>query len=385
MPKKKKAKKSQKKSQYQWVYTGPDRKAKTSSESTSKSAPDADAQTLAQTPLHQKFFDLQEDRQWLLKQIRRKRTELNNFMEEMRSLASEIFKHSAEPMKQIQALDEEIHALFKEIFETRKFGKKSRQDVERVYRQLQQMGVISYKPEFDRVHVESDGVDFDPEFEPPFGDEEGGPNFGAGGRNPFHAKPSPTPDTPDRDMRQTFLRLAAIYHPDRAEDEAAMATNTEIMKEINRAYKDGDFARLLELEKQQQAGELDVTEFEAGDDLERACQKLERENGALREQYEGIKAELRSLRNNTQEGEIVKTYRQAKRAGLDMFEQMVAEAQEEIDFITDIRNFVQDFRDRKITIKAFLKGPSGGMAAPSPEEMLRALEEMGIAIQYDDF
>ncbi|MEM8639768.1 MAG: molecular chaperone DnaJ [Cyanobacteria bacterium P01_G01_bin.54] len=336
--------------------------------------------TLSQTPLHQKFFDLQKDRQWLLKQIKRKRTELDNFIEGVRSLASEVFKQGAEPMQRLQALDAEIHQLFDDIFTKRKLGKKSRKDIERVYRSLQMMGVISPKLEFFEDEDE-DEWDEPPSF------EADDPDF-AGGSNPFNGcdGPEPTPDRPEnqRDMRQTFLRLASIYHPDRAEDEDTQAIHTEIMKEINRAYKDGDFARLLELEKQQQSGELDATELESGDDLEQACQTLERENHTLREQYEGIKAELRNLRNNTQEGEMLKTYRRTQKMGIDMFEQMMLEANEEIEQIEEIRDFVKAFRDRKVTIKDFLKGPTGSQGAVTSEDMMMALEDLlGVRVTID--
>lgn len=384
MVQRKKKKKS--KSQYQWVYTGKDKKNTTQSPSTSSATGEPDQTTLAKTPLHQQFFNLQNDRQWLLKQIKRKRTELDNFISGIRSLASEMFKQTAEPMQRLRALDEEIHQIFAEVFK-RKFGQKSRQNVEGIYTQLQMMRVISPNPEWFAKLDAADGEDDeDDDFDdrPPFDEFPGG--------NPFaNAQAAPEPDaTPDppahqRDMRQTFLRLASIYHPDRAGDEDTQAIHTEIMKEINRAYKDGDFARLLELEKQQQSGELDVTELEAGDDLERACQQLERDNNTLREQYEGIKTELRNLRNNTQEGEMLKTYRRAKKVGVDVFAQMVEEAQSEIEYMEMMRDFVRDFRDRKITIKDFLKGPRRGEAELTQEEMLAAMQEMlGIRIVDED-
>ncbi|NEO83122.1 MAG: molecular chaperone DnaJ [Spirulina sp. SIO3F2] len=379
-------KKKKNKQKYQWVYSGKKKKDTVDSSSKPDGTTESGSTTLAKTPIHQKFFNLQEDRQWLLKQIKRKRTELDNFIEGIRSLASEMFKQAATPMQRLQDIDSDIHQIFAEIFK-RKFGKKSRQDVERIYTQLQMMGVISTNQEwFNTLDTDDEDDDWDDGFDdmPPFDDFPGG--------NPFAdaqsaTEPEPTPDRPahQRDMRQTFLRLASIYHPDRAGDEDTQAIHTEIMKEINRAYKDGDFARLLELEKQQQSGELEQTDLEAVDDLERACQQLEQENNTLREQYEGIKTELRNLRNNTQEGDMLKTYRRAKKAGVDIFVQMAEEAQEEIEYMEMMRDFVRDFRDRKITIKDFLKGPSRGSVELTQEEMLVAMQDLlGIRIVDED-
>lgn len=317
----------------------------------------------------QRLLHLREDHEWLLKQIRRKRTELDNFMNDMREIMSEMFRVGQEPMKRTGELDEEIHQLFQEIFTQRKFGKQSRQRVETIYIRLQRQGVISYRPLNDEEFEDDDEEDLE-DFMPPPG--------GMPGAEQSHTfEPEPTPERPahHREMRQTFLRLASIYHPDRATDATTQEQNTEIMKEINRAYRDGDFARLLELEQMQQEEAEEAIEINSDDDLDRACKKLERDNQTLRQQYEGIKAELRSLRNSTQEGQMLQAYRKCKKAGLDLFDQLQQEAAEEIEVLEELRDFVRDFRDRKITIKEFLSGP-GGAAEPSLEDIQELLAQM---------
>ncbi|MGF1498329.1 MAG: J domain-containing protein [Elainellaceae cyanobacterium] len=365
------------------------RKSSQSSSAKAKPATPQPSQALSQngglalTPLHQKLANLQEERQWLLKQIRRKRTELDNFMNQMRDIVTEIFQRGAESFKEVREIDEEIHALFQEILTKRKLRKRSRQEVEDIYHILQFQGAISLR-QMEQDSDEESGFDF-------FGEEEGFPCDGdraaAGDRSsPFEPPPSESDadsqasHRQNRDLRQTFLRLAAIYHPDRATDEDEQIQNTEVMKEINRAYKSGDFARLLELERQQGNDSTEAV-ISASDDLEQACQRLERENESLQDQYEGIKAELRELRNQTQEGMMVTAYRRASREGFDFVEELLADSEMELASLRQLRDFVRDFRDRKITLKQFLAGPT---PTRTPEEMISAIEDLlGVQVVVD--
>ena len=101
--------------------------------------------TLTLSSLHIRIEGLEEEHQWFLKQIRRKRTELNNFVEQMRFLATEIFQQGTPIFKQLGELDQEIHSLFTEILTQRKFGKQTRKDILGIYENLQMMGIISPK------------------------------------------------------------------------------------------------------------------------------------------------------------------------------------------------------------------------------------------------
>ncbi|ASC69807.1 Chaperone protein DnaJ [Halomicronema hongdechloris C2206] len=329
--------------------------------------------TLAPTELHQQLARLQEERQWLLKQIRRKRTELDNFMQQMRELVTALFQQGASLFSQLRDTDVEIHALFEQILTRRKLGKRSHQKVRDVYESLQLQGIISC-----RSLTDDDGfsefaagyTDFPDDFSAPEMPSE--PDPATADSPPPAPGTASAPSSDHRTFRQTFLRLAAIYHPDRADSEDAQRQNTEVMKEINRAYKSGDFALLLELERQQQQGDLAPDTVTAKDNLEQQCERLVQENNGLRQQYDGIKAELRELRNNTQEGMMVTTYRKAAKEGIDFIDELLGETEAELAYLEKIREFVRDFCDRKITLKEFLAGPQ----SDSPEDLMDILEQM---------
>ena len=100
---------------------------------------------LALSDLHLQLEGLEKEHQSLLKQIKKKRTELNNFVEKMRSLATEVFQRVSPNMKKMAELDTEIHGLFTEILTTRKMGKQTQKNIQSLYRSLQIGGIISYK------------------------------------------------------------------------------------------------------------------------------------------------------------------------------------------------------------------------------------------------
>lgn len=336
---------------------------------------------LSLSSFHARFEQLQEDRQWLLKQIKRKQTELRNFLEQMRSIAVEILQRSQPFHEKLVQIDREIHALFEEIFATRKFGKKSRQKIEQTYQMLQTIGAISPKqdPEAD---VDEDSTDeeffpFDSEDDSDF-QSEFNSEFNS---DRFHQEDNPPPNHENskssadlKQMRGTFLRLASIFHPDKVTDGENQSDYAEIMKEVNRAYEEGDLARLIEIERQYELNKSIDLENASQSEIEKQCDRLEKDNQMLKTQYEEIKSELRWMRR-TPEGEMVKEYRSLVKEGFDPIEETISQAEMHLQELENIRNFVADFRNKKITIKQFLQGPTS-VNRPSKEEMEELFEEL---------
>lgn len=89
-------------------------------------------------------------------------------------------------------------------------------------------------------------------------------------------------------------------------DEAQREYCTEVMKEINQAYQNGDLAKLLAIEKQQELGQ--VINHDSADDLTRQCTKVEAENTFLKDQLSNLKQQLR-LTKNTQQGAITAQFK----------------------------------------------------------------------------
>lgn len=326
---------------------------------------------LALSSFHARFEQLEKDRQWLLKQIKRKQTEFKNFIEQMRSIAIEIVQRSEPFHQKLVQLDREIHGLFEEIFTTRKFGKDSRKKIEQVYRMLQMMGLISPKADEAEEDADEDWTDSEPDSE--FNSEFNSDDFyGEENSSSNHENSNANGDL--KQMRSTFLRLASIFHPDKVTNQEEQEDYAEIMKEINRAYEEGDLARLLEIERQYEVNQSIDLENASNSEIEKQCQALETDNQLLKTQYEQIKAELRWMRR-TPEGEMVKEYRALVRQGFDPIEEIIGDAERHLKELENVRNFVADFRDKKITIKDFLKGPSTANR-PSEAELQEMMEEL---------
>ena len=316
------------------------------------------ANSLALSSFHIRLEALEKEHQWLLKQIKKKRTEQKNFLEQMRSVATEIHSRCTPCFQKMASLDEEIHSIFDEILTKRKLGKQTRKNIEQVYRSLQVAGIISVKFNPSEGHTLEDFFEMEEE-ENNFSDSKNEESYTYEGSEQQYQQAQPdfssaTRNSESKKIRQTFLRLAEIFHPDKVTDSDIQIHHTEIMKEINKAYQDGDLARLLEIERLHQVEESFSINSE--DDLTRQCNKLEQHNEFLKNQYENLKGELR-LAKNTNEGQMVSGYRKAVKEGIDPINQTVEQIESEIEVISSICNFIKDFRDKKITIKDFLAGP----------------------------
>ncbi|BBD66246.1 heat shock protein DnaJ domain-containing protein [Nostoc commune NIES-4072] len=327
---------------------------------------------LALSQLHIRLQFLEKEHQSLLKQIKRKRTELNNFVEQTRTFATEIFHKASPSFQKMAELDQDIHALFDEIFTTRKFGKQTLKNIEAVYLNLQLTGIISLKPNRKQFNKELEELFDNPDTESDFSSEtaEGRHEHWQTKESVESQSVARTEDK--RKIREIFLRLAEIFHPDKVKDSETQTYYTEIMKSINQAYQEGDLARLLEIERLQQVGE--VIDNNSEDDLTRKCRTLSEQNQILLTQYENLKRELR-LAKNTPEGTMVSDSRKAAKKGIDSMAIMVETIDNQINVISQIRDFVKDFKEQNITIKEFLAGPPD-MHSADEEIMEDILEQM---------
>ncbi|MBD2165240.1 J domain-containing protein [Calothrix membranacea FACHB-236] len=339
---------------------------------TSSKSHSVKATPLALSELHIYLDALEKEHQSLLKQIKRKRTELKNFVERMRSLATEIFHRATPKLQQMTDIDREIHALFDEIFTKRKLGKQTLKNIKLVYRNLQLAGVISPKIETKLEDTELDELFENLRQDVDFDEESAESHDQHRARQSEWGDTSATRKDESRKIRQTFLKLAEIFHPDKVTDSETQMYHTEIMKEINKAYQEGDLARLLEIEKQHELGE--AIDNNSEDDLTRRCKTLEQQNQILKNQYEDLKRELRQAKH-TPEGAMVKDHRKAAKAGMDSISYMLDEIEAQMNIVTEIRDFVKDFKEQKITIQDFLNGP-GILHDLNQEIMADILEQM---------
>ena len=89
-------------------------------------------------------------------------------------------------------------------------------------------------------------------------------------------------------MREVFRKLASELHPDREPDPAERARKTELMKEVNQAYRAGDLLALFELQ-------LGIEQLDPATLADFADEKLLRDVHVLEEQSRRLREELAEL------------------------------------------------------------------------------------------
>jgi len=270
----------------------------------------------------------------------------------------------AQPMAQeCGRLDHEIHAVFAELLARKRQQRGTRRLVVALYEMLQNAGILSSRDPRDGLDDEQ--PDF-PELDGrPFDDTPSGegtpPPFGAGG----YSARRPVDASANQSVRGLFRDLATSLHPDKVHDEAEKASRTEVMKEISRAYEEGDLARLLDLKRLWMTrGDL----VNGIDDLDHRCTKLEHMNTALRGQLDNLIAAVKELRRSPPAQMLKDLERSLGRSGKDPVTAMLAGAQEELECTRELRDFVVSFRDGKITVDEFTRGPPSMRQAQSADE-----------------
>jgi hypothetical protein len=320
----------------------------------------------------------QHDR--LLADVTRKRKTLERAREEIGRVAAEVAQRLEPIIEESRQIDAELHGLFGELLERSKLSKRARRAIRRVYEDLQDEGVLSDRPR-DRAAnagaAAAAGLDED-EQEPEDGhDDDGGDDDHgqAGARASSRGNtggdrvPTAAPAGANPTLRGLFLRLARALHPDRVQDARERADRTETMKEINRAYREGDIARLAELERDLAAqGAFTTSEAgdaadagragAGGDDVDKRCAALEQTNRALHQQLKALRRDLRALRDSDMGRMAADIERRRQRGGkVDPFAELDADAAADIRRFRLLRDYVRAFRDGEISLEAFLMGP----------------------------
>jgi hypothetical protein len=289
----------------------------------------------------------------LLKAVARKRERVRRLGEELQTQGGRVAS-VVEPLRdRLVALDAEVHALFGELLAGRRLSRQAKRDVTALYRLLQREEVLSPAPRR--------GEDASPE-----------PAPGASAEADDEASNTPPRDRrPGRGLRELFLGLANALHPDKAQNAHDVEARGEAMKEVNRAYQDGDLARLLELERAWSTSRAAPSTL---DDLERRCAALEQTNRALRAQLAQLTGEEREMASS----ELGRLVREGKRRGRrsDLLAEIDQDGKRQIERLTEVRDHVRAFRDGKISLEDLLGGPAGPDDADEELALFQALADL---------
>jgi len=303
------------------------------------------------------------ERQRLLREIRKKKLQLERVREQMSRDAASATARMAPLIRRHAALTAELRALFSELLTPGRASARARKALVRLRRLLELRGMLDPTPE---TQPDDDG---EPDDEPP---PQGRPS-GHDGRARVRARAEGAPEVSGasqlgqvrRSLRELFRSLVKAIHPDQARHEAERARRTEVMKEVTRAYEEGDLARLLELEHDWQS-ERAVSEQA---DAETRSRALEQANRELLDQVRRLTREIRDLK------------REAFDASLGLApDELLLRAGRELDELEEICRFVESFRDGKLGVAELERGPRGLY----DHDELESIEQLFSALLDDD-
>jgi hypothetical protein len=287
--------------------------------------------------------ELSKERARLLREVQKKQRQLEEVRARTRQLADEAVARMEPLLLRQRRLAEELERLFEELLSGPGLTARARRQLSRLRRALELQGVL--EPRYD----DEDGEGGEDEESPPFQHDWHHPGRdGAHGerRGPGAAPPEVAGarqvGQQRRSLRDIFRSLARAVHPDQARQEDERVRRTEVMKQVTRAYEDGDLARLIELETAWQ-GERALSD---GGDPELRCQELSRLNRELLAQLRDVTRDLRDAKRDLLEAE------EAHPA-----DEVLALAQLELDDLEGVCELLRRFREGRVSVSDLVDGP----------------------------
>ena len=266
---------------------------------------------------------LLQERARLTREAQKKKLKLEQLRARLANEAREATASMVPVMERQRALVTRLVALFDELLAPGRLAKRARAHIAQLRRALELQDVLSPIDAWDEDEGENQEADERQRHNGPAHAKPGGELAGA--RQVGQER---------RSLRELFRSLARAIHPDKAQHDRDRAERTELMKQVTRAYEEGDLARLVELEnawQSEQATELG--------DPERRCRELERINRELLDQVRALTRQLRDHRRAAREESM----------GLPPRE-LVEQAEQELDDLEALCELLGQFRDGRITL-----------------------------------
>ena len=316
----------------------------------------ADSGQLELRETSSRLVALLRERQKLLANVTRKKGKLERLLATLDAQHAQMAQmaSAAQPLlAQAQEIDREVHGLFAAILARPSLKRKDRRLIQDVYDMLQLEGILTPAPSADDDIFECDNVSGQEPSDFPAGEFPPSPD--PQGESPSARRAAGSTATAMRDL---FRRLATAIHPDKAQDADSQQERTEAMKEVTRAYRDGDMARLIELEKVWLAGACPDPGNEE-DETERRCSSLEQTNRELKRQIKELDAKMREIKRSAP-AEFATALGLGGRHGDAPPSGLLSTLESEVEALREARDFVRSFVDGKITFAQFVAGPANG-------------------------
>ena len=303
------------------------------------------AASLAKSPLALRLAALEKERDKLLRSIERKKLALDASLEQVRRLAHEVFNLVQPLRERALAYAQEIADLFRSLLGPQsRLSTRDKRKVRAVYDDLRDALALD---ELIAICEQPPA---------PAADDPGANRGPTGGGTPSDANRGRSANKPTGknagSVTALFRKLALALHPDRVREESEKAKRTELMREVTRAYEQGDLAQLLHLERVW----LERGDVQAADGEQAAHQRIEElvlMNQQLRRQLRLLRKEEKSIRS-TSPGTLDERGRFHPAPDLQM---AVDDMERELVRLDQVVQFTRRFEAGAVTLQEFCAGP----------------------------
>jgi hypothetical protein len=297
-------------------------------------------------PVRERLTILAKEHSRLLKDIGKKRAQLQATEELVRELSTTLAVRTEPVRHRLQEELRTIQATFKTLLSPESHLKRTEKaKVRRVYAEVSE--VFGFKEEDPAVTDEIPPVKPRGKKRNQHEHRDEASSHGAGG----YSASKPTDD--GSKLRALFRKLAIAFHPDKVRDEATKAERTSLMKDVTRAYEAGDLARLVEMERSllaQSPPEDDAASFA------RRIDEMVQMNTELRRQLRSLTSDLKLAAMGLPLDVNLKAPNAREAANAEIAS-LVAALEKEERRVVALREFVSDFADGRIDLTTFLAGP----------------------------
>lgn len=286
--------------------------------------------------------ELLKERERLLREIQKKQRQLEQVKRRASEAADQAVSRMAPLIQRQRELSNELAALFEQLLGKERLSARARSQLLRLRRSLELQGLLDPSLEPDDQEPDDAETEHDHEYRHHRADGDAGPSARPRAERGPEVAGASQAGQQRRSLRDIFRSLARAVHPDQARREDDRERRTEVMKQVTRAYEDGDLARLIELEG---AWQREQALTESGDPEQR-CAELTRLNRELLNQLREVTRQLRDAKRDLADAE-----------DSSPSDELVELANLELDDVEGMCELLRRFRDGKISISDLTHGP----------------------------
>ncbi|MFT5617402.1 MAG: hypothetical protein ACI85I_000621 [Arenicella sp.] len=272
---------------------------------------------------------LEKGRKRLNTNLKRNKTILEKEKTKMEEFQREYGNFYLKKTSEIDEVRKTIDALFQKALKSKKISREDKAALRATYKDMKKEDFFEGEAEFDEEAFQKQ---VEEEFE-----QNKGRFFES-----FEQKPK---KEDQKEIRKIFVRLAARFHPDKAQSEKEAENFHKLMQQINQAYQHGDIDELLQLEKQY--ANMDLKEESPLDGtalmslVEEKLVKMLKEKEMLENQLQRVKTETKQLRQ-TEMGRVYKDYKSISKWSEEPMSELNYEVQMQLDSLEGLAEMLEE-------------------------------------------